>query len=267
MDFRTFEHGRWEEITEAYNRSIGPLTRDAIAPLLDGLGARAGLRLLDVATGPGDLAAEAVARGASSIGLDFSERMIALARTVHSASFPVVAGDAEHLPFAADSFDLVAINFGVLHFPHADDALAQAWRVLKRGGLLGLTAWKQPEPGQGLAMLNEAVQQYGAVAVDLPEGPGFFRFGDEAECARSLGAAGFRRVSSLPLRLEWVLPSAEAFFTALFDATVRGGAILQRQPADAIERIRAAMLKACDRYRDGSTLRIPMPALLTVGEK
>jgi ubiquinone/menaquinone biosynthesis C-methylase UbiE len=267
MDFRTFEHTRWEQLTEAYERNIAPLTRSAIAPLLDALCAGRGMRLLDVATGPGDLAAEAAARGASAIGIDFSGRMIALAASVHASGFTALTGDAEHLPFAAAFFDLVAMNFGVLHFPHPDEALTEAWRVLKPGGRFGMTAWRQPQSGQGLAILNEAVQQHGTVAVDLPEGPGFFRFGDEAESVRSLRAAGFRAVSSSPLQLEWVLPSTEDFFEALFHATVRGGAILQAQPADAMAGIRAAILDACEPYRDGSMLRMPMPALLTLGEK
>lgn len=266
MDFRTFEHSRWEQITEAYERNIAPLTRSAIAPLLDASGVCGGMRLLDVATGPGDLAAEASLRGASSIGIDFSERMTALARSLHAAAFPVLACDAEHLPFADGSFDIVTMNFGVLHFPHPGMALAEARRVLKPGGRLGLTAWQQPKPGEGLAILGDAVQQHGTTEVDLPEGPGFFRFGDDAECTASLRAAGFRTVSTAPLDLQWDLPSAEDFFAALFHATVRGGAILQKQSPEALAAIRVTMDDACNRYRTGNGLRVPMPALLALSE-
>ena len=78
--FRDFEHAGWEINVSEYEEAFARLTRQAISPLLDASGLRHGVRLLDVATGPGFVAAAAAERGARVVGIDFSASMIARAR-------------------------------------------------------------------------------------------------------------------------------------------------------------------------------------------
>ncbi len=75
--FRAFEHAGWEAIPSQYDDAFGRLTTQAIGPLLDAADVRGGTRVLDVATGPGYVAAAAAQRGASVVGLDFSAAMVA----------------------------------------------------------------------------------------------------------------------------------------------------------------------------------------------
>src|SRR5687767_369849 len=150
--FRDFEHAGWERAAEHYPDAFGDLTAQAVDPVLDAVGARAGTRLLDVACGPGFVAAAAAARGADATGLDFSPAMIARARRSH----PSVAfrdGDAEALPFAPASFDAVVMNFGLLHLAHPDVAIGEARRVLRPGGRYGFTIWAAPEDAVGFGMV------------------------------------------------------------------------------------------------------------------
>lgn len=89
--------------------------------------------LLDIVSGPGYVSAAAAVRGAKTVGVDFSENMVTLStRSYPELKFQV--GDAEALPFEDERFDAVLINFGILHFPDADKALSEAYRVLRRGG-------------------------------------------------------------------------------------------------------------------------------------
>ena len=69
--FRAFEVTGWDQEgrPEAYHRFFGQLTSRAIEPLLEAVGAGTGIRLLDVGTGPGYVAAAAAARGASAVGV------------------------------------------------------------------------------------------------------------------------------------------------------------------------------------------------------
>jgi predicted methyltransferase len=69
--FRAFEHAGWESIPTRYHNAFGDLTTQAIEPLLEGVDVRRGVRVLDVATGPGYVAAAAAQRGASVVGVDF----------------------------------------------------------------------------------------------------------------------------------------------------------------------------------------------------
>jgi 2-polyprenyl-3-methyl-5-hydroxy-6-metoxy-1,4-benzoquinol methylase len=64
--------GGWHRQAPNYDDRAGRMTREAVVPLLDAVGARSGLRLLDVCCGPGYLTAEATARGLSVTGIDIA---------------------------------------------------------------------------------------------------------------------------------------------------------------------------------------------------
>lgn len=102
-----------------------------------------GARVLDVATGTGDLAIELygrVAPGGEVIGSDFAEGMLDVARAKAARSFPAGAGprfewaDALRLPYADDSFDAATVGFGARNFDDLDRGLAEMARVVKPGG-------------------------------------------------------------------------------------------------------------------------------------
>ena len=188
--FREFERAGWEKVVAEYDSSFGKLTVQSIEPLLDGVGAGPGIRLLDVAAGPGYAAAAAARRGAVVVGVDFSAAMVVEARKRHP-SIDFREGDAEALPFADGSFDAVTMNFGMLHLCRPDRALAEGLRTLRHNGRLGFTVWAKPEESVGFGITLRAIQSYGNMNVSLPEGPPFFRFSDPEECVRSLLQAGF----------------------------------------------------------------------------
>ena len=98
------------------------------------------MRVLDVGSGPGYVAAAAAARDATAVGVDVAPAMVALARTLHP-QVEFVQGDAEHLQFADDSFDAVVANFAILHLGRPEQAAAEFARVLvsrREGGPLTL---------------------------------------------------------------------------------------------------------------------------------
>jgi demethylmenaquinone methyltransferase/2-methoxy-6-polyprenyl-1,4-benzoquinol methylase len=98
---------------------------------------RSGDRVLDACCGTGDLAVAAHARGASVVGLDFSERMLERARR-KDAAVEWVHGDMLALPFGDESFDAVTVGFGVRNVEDLDGGLRELRRVLRPGGRLGI---------------------------------------------------------------------------------------------------------------------------------
>lgn len=92
-----------------------------------------GTEVLDVATGTGDLAIEMAGRGATVIGSDFSEEMLARAREKQ----PGIAwewANAMELPYADDRFDAATVGFGARNFSDLSRGVAEMARVVKPGG-------------------------------------------------------------------------------------------------------------------------------------
>jgi SAM-dependent methyltransferase len=167
VDFHAFEHAGWEAVHDQYDGSFASLTSQSIEPLLDATDVRESSRVLDVATGPGYAAAAAAARGADVVGLDFSPAMLVTARRQHPA-LDLREGDAEKLPFADGTFDAAVMNFGLLHMPQPERAVAEAFRVLRLHGRFGFTVWAQPDQAVGLGIVLDALRRSGDLSVPLP---------------------------------------------------------------------------------------------------
>ncbi|WP_311514695.1 bifunctional demethylmenaquinone methyltransferase/2-methoxy-6-polyprenyl-1,4-benzoquinol methylase UbiE [Oligella urethralis] len=103
---------------------------------------REGMKVLDIASGTGDLAiafAKRVGTSGEVWHTDINSSMLAVGRDrLLDQGFlvPSVVCDAEHLPFEDNYFDLVTVAFGLRNMTHKDQALAEMYRVLKPGGRL-----------------------------------------------------------------------------------------------------------------------------------
>ncbi len=125
------------------------------AAMMDWLAPRAGQRLLDVAGGTGDVAFRFLKRAdvASAVVLDMTESMLVEGRKRAEADSMAerldwVVGDAMALPFEGGSFDVYTISFGIRNVTRIDEALAEAYRVLRPGGRLMVLEFSQlPNPG------------------------------------------------------------------------------------------------------------------------
>jgi demethylmenaquinone methyltransferase/2-methoxy-6-polyprenyl-1,4-benzoquinol methylase len=113
-------------------------------------GVRAGSRVLDVASGSGDLAA-AFAKRAGPTGqvwmTDINAAMLAVGRDkmIDRGVFPPLAlCDAEKLPFPDDTFDCVSVAFGLRNMTHKDRALAEMTRVARPGGRVIVLEFSKP---------------------------------------------------------------------------------------------------------------------------
>ena len=72
-EFRKFEYNAWQKSVAQYDNSFASLTNQMIKPLLNTVNAQTGVKILDIATGPGYVAADAAKRECQVIGLDFSD--------------------------------------------------------------------------------------------------------------------------------------------------------------------------------------------------
>lgn len=141
-------------------------------------GVREGSRVLDVASGSGDLAA-AFARRAGPTGqvwmTDINAAMLSIGRDklIDAGVFtPLALCDAEKLPFPSNTFDCVSVAFGLRNMTHKDRALAEMGRVTKPGGRVLVLEFSRPwKP------LSKA---YDAYSFSVLPALGKFVAGDEA---------------------------------------------------------------------------------------
>ena len=256
--FFELEQTGWERAAPYYE-ACWTDTELFVDALLDAADVGPGTRLLDVACGPGLVSEAAAARGATPVGVDFAPAMVAAARA-RCPGLEFAVGDAQALQFPDRAFDGVTMNFGILHLSEPERALAEARRVLAPGGRFAFTAWIAD--GNAVAEIVDTAVAAHAVPVELPHGPPFYRFADPQEAARAVVDAGFAadtvRIDTKTRVVRF--PTAELLFEAELKAGVRTAAVLARQPADRLDRIRTAIVDGVRRYADDDGFALPVVA-------
>lgn len=205
---------RYDVMNDLMSGGVHRLWKDAAVAWL---APRPGMRLLDVAGGTGDIAFRALRRagpGAHATVCDLTEAMLgegarrAQAQGIHDIDW--ICGDAMALPFPDRSFDAYTIAFGIRNVTRIEDALAEAYRVLRPGGrFLCLEFSRVPVPALRwlydryslgvIPAMGQAVTGDRASYQYLVES--IRRFPDQEAFADMIRAAGFSRVAYRNLSL------------------------------------------------------------------
>lgn len=173
---------------------------------------RPGERALDLAAGTGDIAFAVAARGARTVALDLTHRMLQLAQVRQRAGGPAptrfVTGDMMDLPLQSRSFDLVTTGYGLRNVPDLDAAIDEIARVLKPGGRLLSLDFNRPAN----ALVRAAYLSYLTIVGStlgwlLHRDPDTYRYIPESirrypgaqGVADRLAARGFDHVTVVPL--------------------------------------------------------------------
>ena len=171
-------------------------------------------KILDIATGTGDFAIEAINLNPESvIGIDISNQMLAVGRKKLSeknldTKITLENGDSESLRFDDNSFDAITAGFGVRNFENLDKGLREMYRVLSLNGTVAILEFSQPEHFpikqlywfyflRILPALGKLVSKDSRAYTYLPESVKSFPSGKDFE--NKLIHAGFKNVRSIPL--------------------------------------------------------------------
>ena len=138
---------KYDVMNDAMSFGIHRIWKDA---MMDWLAPRPGQKLLDVAGGTGDISfrfLKRAGRGDATV-LDLTEPMLVEGRkraeaNAMSDSLDWVVGDAMHLPFENNTFDVYTISFGIRNVTRPQEALNEAFRVLRPGGRLMVLEFSQ----------------------------------------------------------------------------------------------------------------------------
>lgn len=169
---------RYDLMNDLMSAGVHRLWKEA---LLDWLAPRAGMHLLDVAGGTGDIAMRFLGRvdGKGRVTLvDINDAMLGVGRdraldAGWLGEIDWVAGDAMRLPFDDRSFDAFTIAFGIRNVTRIDQALAEAYRVLRPGGRFLCLEFSRV----ALPLLDRLYERYSFTVVPLL---GRWIAGDEA---------------------------------------------------------------------------------------
>jgi SAM-dependent methyltransferase len=263
--FQRFEREGWDRVAHLYDSAWGVLTQQFVAPLIEATGIVPGQRVLDVACGPGYVAAAAAACGTEVTGVDLSPSMLCEARRRHPG-IDFREGSAERLDFPGSSFDRVLMGFGIMHLADPEAAFREMRRILRPEGRLGFTLWAGPVESLGAGIVSAAVEAHAQPMPDLPAGPSFFRYGDPELCRQALAEAGFdpASVRFSTIRVSWRVPSPSFLFEAELRAGVRTAALLARQIPERLAAIRHDIETAVAELANSHGYAIPMAAHLVL---
>jgi 2-polyprenyl-3-methyl-5-hydroxy-6-metoxy-1,4-benzoquinol methylase len=178
-----------------------------------------GAHVLDVACGTGNLAIPIARQGAIVTGVDIAPNLLTQARERAAAEGLIMTfdeGDAEQLPYAPASFDVVVTMFGAMFAPRPELVAFELARVLKPGGLLAMANWN-PASFTG--------QMFKVSSRHVPPPPGIeppVLWGDEATVRQRL-APYFTNIQTELIPIDFNLPTnpagSVAFFRKFFGPT------------------------------------------------
>ena len=219
-----------------------------------------GERVLDVATGTGEVAVRAANLGARVTAIDIAAPMIEKARRraeEAGAEISFDVGDAEYLPYEDACFDAIVSNFGLIFAPDHANVASELARVTCPGGRLSFTAWK---PNRKLGEL------YRRFTEDPIEGRESYEWGREDHVEDMLGDDFDLEFEDGTLWLE--ADTAEQIWELFSQSAPPVIALLRQIDETQREQFHAAFVELYEEYRDETgKVRAPRRYLLVVGRR
>ncbi|MBL4716687.1 MAG: bifunctional demethylmenaquinone methyltransferase/2-methoxy-6-polyprenyl-1,4-benzoquinol methylase UbiE, partial [Bacteroidia bacterium] len=170
--------------------------------------------ILDVATGTGDFAVEAIKLNPTKVnGVDISEEMLAVGKEkVQKKGLTEIIelqkGDAENLPFEDNKFDAITVGFGVRNFENLEKGLSDMYRVLKTDGVIAILEFSKPKMFlfkqvyefyflKILPLIGKLISKDSTAYTYLPES--VIAFPDADDFLKILKDIGYKETKCIPL--------------------------------------------------------------------
>jgi SAM-dependent methyltransferase len=213
-----------------------------------------GLRLLDVACGTGNLAIPAAAAGAKVTGVDIAPNLLDQARARalrHGLTIQFDLGDAEALPYADGTFDLVVTMFGAMFAPRPEVVAKELMRVCRIGGRIAMANWTPA------GFIGQLFKVTGKHVAPPPGVPAPLLWGDQSEVRARFreGVTGLRMTPMLA-RLQFPFPVAETveFYREYYGPTRKTFETLTGEKQIALRRDIESLYRDHNRASDGTTV-------------
>jgi SAM-dependent methyltransferase len=267
----------WSAVASAWDAAteyVDSHSRAATDALVAAVEVKPGDRVLELAAGPGSLAAiwSRLAGAAGRVVIsDVAPGMVEVAarRTRDLANVETAVVDAAAIDYPEASFDVVVCRMGLMFTLEPATALGQIHRVLAVGGRFGALTWAGMEHNPWMTCVGMAAMTNGLVAGGPPFAPGgIFSLGDPIQLATLTAGAGFGDVVVEAIDVTFESESIDAHVTrvsSLAGPLAAAFAAADAAQLDAVRRTAAQL--AADHTAANGAVGLPGRALLVTGRR
>ena len=264
--YREYTRTTWNDAADAYvdlMRRMAPFRADLVARLAP----KEGEVILDLGTGPGEPAltiAERVGPRGRVVGVDLSERMVAIARRSAEAkrilNIEFCQMDSARLDLASATFDAAVSCFGFQIFTDPERAAHETRRVLAPAGRVAVSVWGR---GDRVPLLDTLVGPMLAHAEPDESGylPTPYEAGGPGEMVTFLEEAGYRHATETRVQHTLDFSSADAYFHSVLGATPLGHSLAE-EPAEVQAAILREAREGLERWRSDAGYSLPAECVL-----
>jgi ubiquinone/menaquinone biosynthesis C-methylase UbiE len=257
-----------------WHAHIAAFSRGATDALLESAQLRPGMRVLDLASGVGDPAlsiAAVVGPSGRVTASDMGPGMILLAEELahkkRLANIEFREANAESLPFADASYDVLTCRFGIMFFPDLAKALRECLRVLKPSGRAAFVAWgKREQPffasTAGILLKHVPVPP----PPPDPDAPNVTMFGESNRLRHALEAAGFTAVHEEARIVpgKWA-GSLEDFWVQFSEIAAPFRPLIEQLTPEKKAHAVAEILAALKKFWNGKEMVMPLEIVIGAG--
>jgi SAM-dependent methyltransferase len=273
----TDARAQWEGAAPGWARwesTVANWMQPATEAMLAMAGVEAGARVLDLACGAGSQtlrAAQRVGAQGHVVASDIADTMLRHVqenvRTAGLANVTTVAGAAEDLDLAAESFDAVICRLGMMLFSDPAKALASVRRALRPGGKIAVVVFTTPAANPFMAQPMQILLRHAGKSPPAPGRPGIFSLGAPGVIERLFETGGFTDVEQRTLTLPLHMPSAAQALAMMQEAFGAYRAIVSDRPEAVRVAAWAEVAEALRSFETPAEFVAPAQVLVAAGLK
>ncbi len=267
----------WNRVAPAWEKWDGMLDRNMAFVnyrLVGDARLRPGQQVLDLGCGtgyPALLAAQAVGKEGSVLGLDLADEMLDVARRKAGAlglsNVTFERADAARLPFDSSSWDSIISRFCLMFLPDVPKGVAEIARVLKPGGFLVAAVWSSPEKNPYLRIPIDVLKTFLTIPPPAPEQPGIFRLAKAGDLAGIVSRAGLSVMAEDEVEGESYFDTVDEYWASLKEIAAPIQGLLGKLAPPQLEEAEAQIRRAAEGYRKGKAFALPMAIRIVTARK